>query len=64
MHSLILLFASPTYVSLQVTLGQQLKYTMLCLYSNLVLSFTGNCVESFVPSYGMHVFTLDGMLFF
>ena len=63
-RSLILLSVSPTCVSLQVTLRQRLNYTMLCLCSNLVLSFTGNCVENFVPSHVMHVSRFDGMLFF
>ena len=58
-RSLILLSVFSTYVSLQVTLGQRLKYTMLCLDSNLVLSFTENCVESFVPSYVIYIFLLD-----
>ena len=61
--SIILLSVSSTYVSLQVSLGQRLKYTILCLCSNLFY-FTGNCVESFLPLYVMHVFLFDGMLFF
>ena len=33
----------------------------LCLYSNLVISFTGNCVVSFVSSYIMVAFTFGGI---
>ena len=62
--SVLLLSVSPTYASLQVTLEQRLKYNIVCLCSKLVLSFTGNCVENFVPLYVMYVFTFDGMLFF
>ena len=61
---LIRLSVFPIYFSLQVTLGQQLNYAMLCLCSNLFLYFTGNCVENFVPLHVMYVFTFDGMLFF
>ena len=52
------------YIWTQPTLGQRLKYTMLCICSNLVLSFTEKCVESFVPSYVMHVFMFNEMHFF
>ena len=61
--SLVLLSVSPTHVSLQVTLGQWLKHTMLFLCSNFILSFTGNYVKSFVLWYVMYVFRFDGMLF-
>lgn len=37
------------------------RHHALCLYSNLVLSFTVNCVVRFVSSYIMHVFTFDGI---
>ena len=37
------------------------RHHALCLYSNLVLSFTVNCVVRFVSSYIMHVYTFDGI---
>ena len=53
---------SPTYDSLQITLGQWIKYTALRVCSNLVLSFTGNVVNSFVPLRGIPIFPEIGRI--
>ena len=64
LFTLLLLLLLRILKSLQLALGQRLKYTTFCLCSNLVLPLTGNWVESFVPWYVIHVLTFDGILFF